>query len=79
MTKRTIKETVTEYDKDGKIVTQTVTETTEEEDAPAYPYYPYNGGIVYTTDPAIYKVNPADVTCKTATAGYCEPVEKDGN
>ena len=32
MVKRTIKETVTEYDKDGNIVKQTVTETTEDDD-----------------------------------------------
>ena len=32
MVERTIKETVTEYDKDGNIVKQTVTETTEDDD-----------------------------------------------
>lgn len=39
MVKRTIKETVTEYDKDGNIVRQTVTETTEDDDTK---YWPYN-------------------------------------
>lgn len=77
MTKRTIKETVTEYDKYGNIVTQTVTETTEEEDASSYPYYPNNCDIIYTTNPMIYNVQP-DVSCKTATTGYCELVKKEG-
>ena len=40
MVKRTIKETVTEYDKDGNIVKQTVTETTEDDDTQYWPYNP---------------------------------------
>lgn len=32
MIKRTIKETVREYDADGKVVRETVTETTEDDD-----------------------------------------------
>lgn len=55
MVKRTIKETVTEYDKDGNIVKQTVTETTEDDDTAYWPYnpapynpYPWTGNdIVY--------------------------------
>lgn len=42
MIKRTIKETVSEYDSDGKLVRQTVTETTEDDDTMYYPTYtPY--------------------------------------
>lgn len=56
MVKRTIKETVTEYDKDGNILKQTVTETTEDDDTKYWPYnpspytpYPWTGNdqIVY--------------------------------
>lgn len=43
MIKRTIKETVNEYDKDGRLVRQTITETSEDDDTQyyPYPYYPY--------------------------------------
>lgn len=40
MIKRTTKETVNEYDADGKIVRTTVTETTEEDDETRYPVIP---------------------------------------
>lgn len=46
MVKRTIKETVTEYNKDGQIVKQTVTETTEDDDTK---YWTYNIPPVSTT------------------------------
>lgn len=39
MIKRIIKETISEYDKDGKRVRQTVTETTEDDDI-QYNYMP---------------------------------------
>ncbi len=38
--KRTIKETVNEYDDEGKLVKQTFTETTEDDDAPYWRYNP---------------------------------------
>lgn len=43
MIKRTITETICEYDKEGKLVRKTVTETTEEEDNTTltYPYSNY--------------------------------------
>ena len=43
MIKRTITETIYEYDKDGHLVSKTITETHEEEDSPIlnYPSYPY--------------------------------------
>lgn len=40
MIKRTIKETVREYDADGKIVRETVTETTEDDDTIYFPSVP---------------------------------------
>ena len=51
MVKRKIKETVLEYDEGGKIIKETITETTEDDDTmylPSfnpYPYYP-----VYSPD-----------------------------
>lgn len=44
MVKRTIKETVREYDTDGKLLKETVTETTEDDDTTYFPPfnpYPY--------------------------------------
>lgn len=38
MIKRMIKETINEYDKDGKIIRQTVTETQEDDDTQYIPY-----------------------------------------
>lgn len=46
MIKRTIKETVREYDADGKVVRETVTETTEDDDTMYFstiPNLPRNG------------------------------------
>ena len=39
MIKRTIKETVREYDADGKVVRETVTETTEDDDTMDFPQF----------------------------------------
>jgi hypothetical protein len=39
MTKRTIRETVKEYDEKGNVIRETVTETTENDDTVYYPYY----------------------------------------
>lgn len=60
MVKRTIKETINEYDKDGNIVKQTITETTEDDDTQYWPYNPtplttpyaptpWWGEVTYTT------------------------------
>ncbi len=38
MIKRTIKETISEYDKDGRLIRQTVTETSENDDTQYFPY-----------------------------------------
>lgn len=69
MIKRTIKETVTEYDKDGKVIRETVTETTEDDDTQFTPFYPYSGGLTYTVDPAIYRIERPEVTCQTVPLG----------
>ena len=45
MTKRDVTETIYEYDKEGKLIRKTVTETHEEEESTLYPYpytYPFN-------------------------------------
>ncbi len=42
MIKRTIKETVYEYDENGKMIKMTVTETTEDDDTIYYPSVPLN-------------------------------------
>lgn len=42
MVKRTIKETVREYDVDGRLLKETVTETTEDDDTVYYPSYQPN-------------------------------------
>lgn len=39
MVKRTIKETIREYDEDGHLTRETVTETTEDDDNVYSPYY----------------------------------------
>lgn len=53
MVKKTIKETVTEYDEAGKITRQTITETTEEDDTDHVPYTPS-----YPSDPFWYQSGP---------------------
>lgn len=40
MIKRIIKETITEYDEDGKITRTTITETTEDDGTEYWPCYP---------------------------------------
>ena len=51
MITRTIKETTREYDENGNLVRETVTETTEDDNTtywPSYPYQPYNPMITGT-------------------------------
>lgn len=52
MIKKTIVETVYEYDKDGKVTRKTVTEITEEDTNVYWPNYnqPYIGTPVYCND-----------------------------
>ena len=40
MTKRTIKETIREYDDSGNLIRETITETTEDDDTQIVPYFP---------------------------------------
>lgn len=48
MVKRTIKETVREYDTEGRLLRETVTETSEDDDTIYYPpYVPNFGPVVY--------------------------------
>lgn len=44
MIKKIIKETIKEYDSEGKLIKQTITETTEDDDTVYYPIYqnPYS-------------------------------------
>lgn len=58
MIKRTIKETVREYDTDGRLLKETVTETSENDDTVYYPSYTPN------TNPIIYGT---EITCDCST------------
>lgn len=40
MIKRTITETIREYDMDGRLIKETITETVEDDDTVYYPQYP---------------------------------------
>ena len=56
MVKRTITETIEEYNSDGNLIRKTITETYEEEDNTklTYPSYtPYDPSINYPIDPYI--------------------------
>lgn len=63
MIKITTKETIREYDKDGKLIKETITETVEDDDTVYYPQYP-----VYPNQPSApnpwWSVEPY-VTCNT--------------
>lgn len=61
MIKRTIRETVREYDADGKVVKQTVTETSEEDDTVYYPTYT---PFLYTS-PSISPSTEPTCSCDT--------------
>lgn len=64
MIKRTTKETIREYDKDGKLIKETITETVEDDDAVYYPQYP-----IYPNQPSApnpwWSTEPY-VTCNAA-------------
>jgi hypothetical protein len=55
MIKRKTVETIKEYDENGKLTRETITETTEDDDTAYYPYQPY---IPFT--PATYNT---EITC----------------
>lgn len=58
MVKRTTKETVREYDADGRLLKETVTETSEDDDTAYFPSYPYAPNIL----PVVYDTR---ITCDT--------------
>lgn len=65
MIKRVIKETVNEYDKDGELVRQTITETTEDDDTMYFPPFtptPYNP----VNTPSPWWSTEPSCTCNTA-------------
>lgn len=65
MTKRTIKETIREFDENGKVVRETVTETTEDDDNVYWPYSTTTPTIVYNSAvPEWWKDGPT-CTCKS--------------
>jgi len=74
MTKRTIKETIREFDKDGKVIRETIPETVEDDDTTYYPVYtnPPSPGTPYinpyTTTPAAPILKP-EVTCCCSKSG----------
>lgn len=59
MVRRTIKETISEYDKDGRLVRQTVTETSEDDDTQYYPYH----SLPYTAPESTPAWWPGGPTC----------------
>ena len=61
MTKRTIRETVKEYDEKGNVIRETVTETTE--------YYPYYAPTPYTpiNTPTLWWNVPEATTANATT------------
>lgn len=76
MIKRDITETVYEYDKEGKLLKKTVTETHEEEDntITTYPSWQYlNGTPVYCGDTITTSKTACndDSTIATLTTGQC--------
>lgn len=56
MIKRDITETIYEYDKEGKLIKKTVTETHEEDN-----------NVINTTSPYTYQSWPHEITCTDST------------
>ena len=68
MTTRTVKEVVKEYDKDGKVIKETVTETTEKEEGGTLFKYPSDWSpLVHSPDDRLtpnYYISP-EYACTT--------------
>ncbi len=64
MTKRTIKETIREYDESGKVIKETVTETTEDDDTVYWPYTVTNPCYCPTAEPPEWWTKGPTCTCK---------------
>ena len=60
MTKRLVKETVREYDENGNLIRETVTETTEDDDTAYFPYYV---PVQYETTGTPYPFRSIEPTC----------------
>lgn len=58
MIKRKTIETIKEYDENGKLIRETVTETTEDDNNTYYPYQPY-----YPTTPYSPVTYGTEITC----------------
>lgn len=65
MTKRTIKETIREYDENGKVVKETVTETTENDDTQYWPYTTVNPCVVPMMEKPEWWEKGPTCTCKS--------------
>lgn len=61
MTKRTIKETVREYNEKGDLIKETITETVEDDDTQYVPYYP-------TTAPQYVPYWDNGITCSNCAS-----------
>lgn len=76
MTKRDVTETIYEYDKEGKLIRKTVTETHEEEEGTSstYPYIcPYNPiPITPLLNDDLLKTTPCITYCNEATTSATE-------
>ena len=68
MVKRTIKETITEYNDKGGIIRQTITETTEDDDTVYTPYYPTTTGPYVAPGTTPYDPFLYQPTCTSGTA-----------
>lgn len=69
MIKRNITETTYEYDKEGKLLRKTVTETHEEEDntVTTYPSWSYLNGPVFTCTNNTVSTKDDTATCAATT------------
>jgi hypothetical protein len=54
MTKRKIVETVKEYDAEGRLLKETITETIENDDTQYVPYYVYTPSVPSPSYPVVY-------------------------
>lgn len=72
MTKRTIVETVKEYDEDGNLVRETVTETKEDDDTVYFPYPVQTPQIAPGAPSPWWGICPPNRTCDGGLIRYDE-------
>lgn len=71
MIKRTIKETIREYDKDGKVIRETITETSEYDNTAYCLTCPHGQPVTITNTPIRDTPDWIKVTCtNSATTNY---------